>query len=483
MRSIFVSLLAVVSLAAAAPVFAAESAYYGARVNVSTIYDDTDHPSNTAPDADFLSYTQKSPEEFPEWFYSFLQVELHMGQESPVWMPDGNGIAFSGFQGNGIYTVPVDGGKAHLVYCNWHTPGTNPERESLGSGDLAPLCYTPDGKEITYREYIYDAARGSYNDGGSIGHLVPVIRCVNVKTGAVRTLVEEATDGYWSPDGRYFAYISYGVGSDFGKNFGVKLLDVQTGEKSSILPGGYSVCFTPDSKYLVYCKLANPADVLSWNLFRMSIPGGESEQITFFDKNSDCYDPRDPSISPSGEWILFTGRFKEMGKMYQGLCVLNTKTGKTFKAFPKSEVQSMSAKWSPDGNRFVYMTQLTTSTIPSERLYIFDFQPTPFQKPTTVENTAASPAAFALTGNFPNPFNPSTTIAFTVPSAGNVQLAVFDITGQKVRELVSGPVSAGSHSVVWDGRDAYGRPVSSGVYLSRLTMGNRTTAGRMLLAK
>lgn len=481
MKSIVLSLFIAAALTAATQAFAAESTYYGSQVKVSTIYDDIENPTgSTPPSEDYLNYVQKSSEEFPSWFYYFLQTELHTGQESPAWAPDGKNIVFSGYQGNGIYTVPVEGGYPHLVYCNWHTPGTNSERDLLGSGDLAPLSYTPDGKEITYREYIFDSARGSYATETSIYHLIPVIRCVNVETGAVRTLVEEGTDGYWSPDGKYFAYFSYGVGENFGKFYGVKLLNVQTGNIETTLSGAYSVSFTPDSKYLVYCKASNVSDY-SWNFFRMSLESGESEQITFFDKNSECYDPRDPSISPSGEWILFTGRFKEMDVMYQGLCVFNTKTGKTFKAFPNSELQSMNAKWSPDGTRFVYMGDAPSQYTPNEHIYVCNFDPTPFRKPTAVAD--AAPATFALTGNYPNPFNPSTTINFSLAASGTANLSIYSITGQKVRDLVNGPLSEGTHSAMWDGRDMNGKLVSSGVYLSRLTMENQTSTSKMLFAK
>jgi hypothetical protein len=85
--------------------------------------------------------------------------------------------------------------------------------------------------------------------------------------------------------------------------------------------------------------------------------------------------------------------------------------------------------------------------------------------------------------NRPNPFNPSTTISFTLPVPGRASLAVYDITGRKVRELLDGPLPAGAHAVAWDGKDDAGQPVSSGVYLSRLSAGNRTATGKMLLMK
>ncbi len=85
--------------------------------------------------------------------------------------------------------------------------------------------------------------------------------------------------------------------------------------------------------------------------------------------------------------------------------------------------------------------------------------------------------------NRPNPFNPSTTISFALPAPGKATLIIYDITGRKVRELVRGPLKAGTHAIPWDGRDDAGQAVSSGVYLSRLSAGTWSATGKMLLMK
>ncbi len=106
----------------------------------------------------------------------------------------------------------------------------------------------------------------------------------------------------------------------------------------------------------------------------------------------------------------------------------------------------------------------------------FSFDSTPVH----VEDT---PRAFHLFPAHPNPFNPSTTISFTLPAPSRAELAVYSITGQRVRTLISGSLTMGKHTAVWDGRDDSGKPVSSGVYLSRLTAGKQTATGRMVLVK
>ena len=101
--------------------------------------------------------------------------------------------------------------------------------------------------------------------------------------------------------------------------------------------------------------------------------------------------------------------------------------------------------------------------------------------PTSVGD--AVPGAFALSQNVPNPFNPTTTISFTVPTAGQISLSIYSPTGQLVRTLVDGSVDSGQHSIVWDGTDLTGRPAASGVYVYRLTGDQRTITKRMVLVK
>ncbi len=83
--------------------------------------------------------------------------------------------------------------------------------------------------------------------------------------------------------------------------------------------------------------------------------------------------------------------------------------------------------------------------------------------------TAQTPAHWLLARNSPNPFNPLTKIVYGAPAGGGrVEMAVYDLSGRRVRTLVSGQVPAGRHEVVWDGTDGSGRVVASGVYLVRL---------------
>ncbi len=84
----------------------------------------------------------------------------------------------------------------------------------------------------------------------------------------------------------------------------------------------------------------------------------------------------------------------------------------------------------------------------------------------------------------PNPFNPSTTIYFQVPEAGEVSLVVYSLAGQVVRKLIPGrTLKAGIHDVFWEGRDEQGRPVAAGVYFYRLRAGDRALVRKMTLLR
>jgi len=96
---------------------------------------------------------------------------------------------------------------------------------------------------------------------------------------------------------------------------------------------------------------------------------------------------------------------------------------------------------------------------------------------------AVSPIRFSLNENYPNPFNPSTTISFSIPNAGRVDLAIFNLKGQRVKTLVKGELNQGQHSVVWNGQDESGRPVASGVYLYKLHGASEVMTRKMMLMK
>ncbi|HIL08113.1 MAG TPA: T9SS type A sorting domain-containing protein, partial [Candidatus Latescibacteria bacterium] len=93
------------------------------------------------------------------------------------------------------------------------------------------------------------------------------------------------------------------------------------------------------------------------------------------------------------------------------------------------------------------------------------------------------PQVFSLAPNYPNPFNPSTTISYQLPLDTQVSLEIYDVLGQKVRTLVSGLKPAGSYLVSWNSRDDMNRQVAAGVYFYRLSAGDFNQVRKLLLLK
>ena len=88
--------------------------------------------------------------------------------------------------------------------------------------------------------------------------------------------------------------------------------------------------------------------------------------------------------------------------------------------------------------------------------------------PVSVEQTPGMPQEFALNQNFPNPFNPSTTIHFSIERSAMTDISVFDILGRKVATLTSGMLSPGFYDAHWDGTNGSGSSVASGMYVVRM---------------
>ncbi len=94
-----------------------------------------------------------------------------------------------------------------------------------------------------------------------------------------------------------------------------------------------------------------------------------------------------------------------------------------------------------------------------------------------------APAVNGLSGNYPNPFNPTTTISFSVKEDGPVKLEVFNLRGQKVKTLINDSRKAGNHKVLWEGTDNSNRSVASGFYMYKMSTKNYSSTKKMLLMK
>jgi hypothetical protein len=109
-------------------------------------------------------------------------------------------------------------------------------------------------------------------------------------------------------------------------------------------------------------------------------------------------------------------------------------------------------------------------------LYVMDL--------SVVENNHPTQPELAMAvSNAPNPFNPETTIRFSLPASGLATVEIFNIKGQKVRTLMHEPKNPGSHSLIWNGKNDQGKSCSSGVYFCRIQQAQQSRTIKMALLK
>jgi len=102
---------------------------------------------------------------------------------------------------------------------------------------------------------------------------------------------------------------------------------------------------------------------------------------------------------------------------------------------------------------------------------------------TSVEQREDNPKTFTLHANYPNPFNPTTTISYELSNTGNIELTIFNQLGQEVRTLVNEQQNANYYEIRWDGRDDSAKQVVSGLYIYRLKVNSFSRTRKMVLLR
>jgi hypothetical protein len=156
---------------------------------------------------------------------------------------------------------------------------------------------------------------------------------------------------------------------------------------------------------------------------------------------------------------------------------LSRDNGATFEALAQIE-NSGSYSWQVDGEPSdACLLKITDSSG-----NIVDQSDAPFSiQHVTNVSSKKQPEEFVVQPNYPNPFNPQTTIEFYAPHSDVLTAEVLNVQGKRIRTLASGLVSEGSHSIVWKGRDERGAKVAGGVYFYRLRIGDSIHVGKMIL--
>jgi len=233
---------------------------------------------------------------------------------------------------------------------------------------------------------------------------------------------------------------------DDGENFRAKKI----GPDGSFLWGesGIAVADMPQNPTYIDYAFASQNGLLG---FTWAVYGGSSEQqstlhYTAFDRQGNLL------TDMSGE-------------------ALTTRRGPQDSALLIATDDGLIAVWEDYSNSDL-TTYINYNDLYAQR-YVLDWSSAPEQ--TTPARQGLSIA--------PNPFNPETSVGFSLAEAGNVELSVYNIRGQRVRTLVNEPLEPGAHQVTWNGRDDAGRACATGVYFCRLRAGGASTVKKALLLK
>jgi len=415
-----------------------------------------------------------------------LYTTIRYNRGNPLWSPDGKWIVFTdsnfknapGFGPYGIWMVSKNGGLPILLYDNYNTEYLDDRRYSIPG--MRPLCFTPDGSEVTFRKMTVDETKGSevYEEYGriTVDNPYPVIYSVNITTKEVRTIVEGAYSGCWSPDGSSFIFI---------RDDEIGIADGKTGKERIVLEITNEQVVQPDtpvneflvSRYRGLYSVSLPLDTCTLELFMVMEISNNTHYLSFV-----------TVFSPDHEWILYK---QSQIQSQEELRAFNAYSGESETLVQnsmgqylfKDEIGWWGKAWAQDGSAFCFEMFQLNSLINdyTTDLYLYDFA-LESRRPSSAD--PEEPASFGLLANYPNPFNLSTTIVFSENATERVDLSVYNIAGQRIRGLFSDTaLTPGIHRVFWDGHDDYGRPVSSGVYILYLRGKTSAASGRMMLVK
>jgi len=379
------------------------------------------------------------------------------------------------FSRDGRYAVYVKDWKYHAVYDF----ETGEERIYDFSDESTPPYFNYGHSEIspdnTYFISTYDTFTGvhtfeEYNQKARFYR-------INIETGDAELMdVGDLPPWYpkFSPDGSKLLYSEFSY-IDEERFYRDNPVSYWVKDDS-----GELVEYDRRDIYMEYVFVKNPEtgefENLSWESYYMV---EEPQDVYGYDSETGEY-----FVVEDSGW---SKSYKVSQQRYE-VAIYDFTTGEQIKILDAGSYETRCGSWSPDGTQICYILKDADRDDISS-LYIYDLEQGAHklvvrgEEPgqTAVEESA--PVAFELVGNYPNPFNPTTTIEFSLLKAGDVSLEIYNVAGQKIREITSGKMGPGKYSVVWNGRDNQGNAVSSGVYVSKLSHGGSVATGLMTLVK
>jgi Tol biopolymer transport system component len=389
--------------------------------------------------------------------------------DTPSWSPDGTKIAFStNRDGNfEIYVVDADG--SHPVNL------TNNDDD-----DFSP-SWSPDGKRIAFQ---------SFREGDG------EVYVLDLETGNVAKLTHGwvAPASAWSPDGSRIVFES-----DRSGNLEIYVIDADGGDPIRIThhpEGDMNVGWSPDGSRIAFASDRTG----NWDLFILHMGDTSQVEIDPQERETVFAGSEALAVRAGSDWWLscqpdapfdWTGYAALSFAFHPG--DLSASTGEEFSVWIRGkEVDLLAEGWVDLAEKKWQVVEIPFEQFelkePIEAIdfsgdftgsfHIDDLRLVP-AKPSSSESTAVTeehaagqPLTFSLEQNYPNPFNAATVIRFALPTAANVELAIFNLAGQKVTTLVQGAREAGTYTINWDGRDDDGPALASGVFLYRLRTGD-----------
>ena len=347
--------------------------------------------------------------------------------------------------------------------------------------------YTPEGTAGEEVEVIFGIKFGQYwGDYAGTGFellvdevgLFPVASAINMGGGMDADAESAWEITYYNTDFQPEYAFNY---TDMGPRLGSgPCLDILQGESGGQLLLWQTVDLVAGETYRMTGAIANP----EWypgpegggNWYQMYI----SPELP--DETAGDYNPLDDKIFDVGEgWDRTSGDFDDL-----------------FEAVNLSTVIPSVPYYTPEGTAGEVVEELfgikfgqywgdyagTGFELVVDEVYIFPLTEAGMTTGSAVKSEAVeAPSAFALHANYPNPFNPSTTIQFDLAGEDQVTLSVYDLQGHQVSTLLNQKMAPGSHQVQWNATNDSGQNVSSGVYLIRLKAGQQESTRKITLLR